>query len=171
MTTLLTEQTSLEFSHIRLAEKIPVQCWALDVFHIWFHSWKWAPRHHYSPDISGLTHEVMSSCCPAVWFDERLVMHIKWFSIIRLKCLIQSSYWVRFFIFKAEWVAILCITSFSGLIICSQWFYLLLRENRLFKAHWKWMFLILHRNHNWAWTLLWGGQEKEVVLYPVTNFG
>lgn len=88
ITTLLTEQTFLEFSHILLAEKIPVQCWALDVFHIWFHSWKWAPRHHYSPDISGLTHEVMSSCCPAVWFDERLVMHIKWFSIIRLKYLI-----------------------------------------------------------------------------------
>lgn len=124
ITTLLTEQTFLEFSHILLAEKIPVQCWALDVFHIWFHSWKWAPRHHYSPDISGLTHEVMSSCCPAVWCDERLVMHIKWFSIIRLKCLIQSSYWVRFFIFKAEWVAILRITSLSGLIICYQCFYL-----------------------------------------------
>lgn len=49
----------------------------------------------------------MFPCCPAVRLDERLVMHIKWISIIRLKGLIQSSYWVRCFIFKAERAAVL----------------------------------------------------------------
>lgn len=77
--------------------------------------------------------EAMSPCCPVVRFDERLVMHIKWISIIRLKGLIQSSYWVRCFIFKAEWAAILACNW-------SPTDESLLRESRLLKAHLKWMF-------------------------------